>query len=402
MPGKRRSRNSAPRPRRVEEDAVVAGRAQVRGDRGRDDVARREVGERVGAGHDPPSRPVDEHGALAADRLRHQHLLPGGVRALPEHGRVELHHLDVGHLGAGPQREGEAVAGGAGGVAGRGVDVPVATRGQHDRAGTQVAAVDEGPVVGDAGDPQADDRAVGRAQRLEGDGVLEHLDAAGAQGAGEGAGHLGAAGVTAGVHDPVAAVTALAGERRAAVGGEVESGPEPLELGDGVGRLLDEGADGVLVAEPGAGDEGVLHVQVGVVVGAEDGGQPALRPVRAAVAEGGLRDHRDPASGVGQRQGGHQPGRAGADDGDVGVAAPRRAGQGQGGDDDRSAFRARRRGSLTRRPGTACRGRPSPRRRRGPVRRSPGRRSPRRGPRAARAAASRASTSSCTGRRRAD
>ena len=164
--------------------------------------------------------------------------------------------------------------------------------------------------------------------------MLEHLDAAGAQRAGQRAGDLGAAGVAAGVHDPVAAVPALAGQRRAAVGAGVEPGAERLQRGDRGRRLLDEGAHGVLVAEPGAGDERVGDVQVGVVVGTEDGGQAALGPRGAAVAERALGDDGDRAAGVGQRHRGHQAGRAGADDDDVGACGTQpAAGQRQRRDD---------------------------------------------------------------------
>ena len=101
---------------------------------------------------------------------------------------------------------------------------------------------------------------------------------------------------------------------------EVEPGAELLQEGDGGRRLVDQGAHGLLVAEPGTGDERVLHVQLGVVVLPEDGGQPALRPRRAAVAERALGDDGDRASGVRQRHRGHQPGGAAADDDDVGRA----------------------------------------------------------------------------------
>ena len=215
--------------RRVQPDVLLAGRAQVGGDGGRDDVARREVGQRVSAGHDPPSRPVDEHRALPAHRFGHQHLLTRGARAGPEHGRVELHHLHVGDLGAGPQRQRQPVAGRARGGGGRGVDVPVPAGGQHDGAGEQVSGVDQGSVV-DTGDPQAGDAAVRRAQRVQRRGVLEHLDAAGAQRPGQRAGDLRAAGVAAGVHDAVTAVPALAGQGRAAVGAGVEARAERPEL----------------------------------------------------------------------------------------------------------------------------------------------------------------------------
>ena len=199
--------------------------------------------------------------------------------------------------------------------------MPVAAGGQDDGPRPEVTGVDQRTAV-DPGDPEADDAAVGRAQRVERDGVLEHLDAAGAQRAGERAGDLRAAGVAAGVHDPVAAVPALAGQRRAAVGAGVEPGAERLQRGDRGRRLLDEGAHGVLVAEPGAGDQRVGDVQVGVVVGTEDGGQAALRPGGAAVTERALGDDGDRAAGVGQRHRRHQAGGAGAHDDDVGRAHP--------------------------------------------------------------------------------
>jgi hypothetical protein len=157
--------------------------------------------------------------------------------------------------------------------------------------------------------------------------------AAGAERPGQRAGHLGAAGVTAGVHDPVAAVAALAGQRRAPVMRQVEAGPELLQQREGGRRLLDEGADGVLVAESRAGHERVVDVQLGVVVGAEDGRQAALRPGRAAVAEGPLGDDGDCAADVGQGDRRHQPGGAGAHDDDVGVARPRGSGERQRRDD---------------------------------------------------------------------
>ena len=92
-----------------------------------------------------PAR-VDEHGALAAHRLGDQRLLAGGVRAGPQHGRVELHDLDVGDLGPGPQRQRQPVAGGAGRVGRRGEDLAVAAGGEHGGPGAQVAGIDQRPV----------------------------------------------------------------------------------------------------------------------------------------------------------------------------------------------------------------------------------------------------------------
>ena len=83
--------------RGVEEHAVVAvGRAGAP----RWSAETTSRGARSASGWAPsisrrPS-PVEQHGALAADRLGDQRLLADARRAGPEHGRVELHHLDVG------------------------------------------------------------------------------------------------------------------------------------------------------------------------------------------------------------------------------------------------------------------------------------------------------------------
>jgi hypothetical protein len=155
----------------------------------------------------------------------------------------------------------------------------------------------------------------------------------GPESAGQRSGDLGAAGVTAGVHDPVAAVPALAGQRRVPVSGKVEAGAELLQQRDGGRSLLDEGADGVLVAQSRAGHERVVDVQLDVVVAAEDGGQAALGPGGAAVAEGRLGDDGDGTAGVGQGDRGHQPGGAGAHDDHVRVARPCGSGERQRGHD---------------------------------------------------------------------
>ena len=70
-----------------------------------DDVARREVLERVHAGHHPFAGGVVEDRALAAHGLADQRLLAGGVGAAPQHRRVELDELDVAHRQPGAQRE---------------------------------------------------------------------------------------------------------------------------------------------------------------------------------------------------------------------------------------------------------------------------------------------------------
>ena len=65
-------------------------------DRLGDDVAGREVGQRVLVRHEAPPGVVEQDRALAAHRLGHQRLLPLGQRAEPHHRRVELDELEVG------------------------------------------------------------------------------------------------------------------------------------------------------------------------------------------------------------------------------------------------------------------------------------------------------------------
>ena len=90
----------------VEVDVVVdAGRrlGHAPADRGGDDVAWREVLERVDARHHPLAGGVVEDRPLAAHGLADERLLAGGVGAAPHHRRVELHELDVADGEAGAQ-----------------------------------------------------------------------------------------------------------------------------------------------------------------------------------------------------------------------------------------------------------------------------------------------------------
>ena len=97
---------------------------------------------------------------------------------------------------------------------------------------------------------------------------------------------LGAGGVAAGVRDAVAVVAALAGQRELAGLGVVEDRAQRDQLAHGVRALGDERADGLLVADAGAGDEGVAQVLVGGVTRSERGGDAALRPLGGARAAG--------------------------------------------------------------------------------------------------------------------
>ena len=118
------------------------------------------------------------------------------------------------------------------------------------------------------------------------------------------------------VDHPAMAVTALAGQvPRTALGGVEQHAlvDQPL---DGGRTFLDGEANRVHVAQPGAGDEGVLHMGIEGVGGVEHGGDAALGPVGAAGVDSRLRHDADLAViRHAQRQG--QAGRAAADHQDV-------------------------------------------------------------------------------------
>ena len=136
----------------------------------------REVGLRVHALHEPDPVAVHEEGALAADRLGDQRLLPGAALPEPEHRRVELHELEVGDDRARAQGHGHPVAGRDRRVGRGGVHLAEAARGQHHRTGVRradpvdLALADD--VQGHATDP-----AALVLEQVHDEGVLDDLDA---------------------------------------------------------------------------------------------------------------------------------------------------------------------------------------------------------------------------------
>ena len=138
----------------------------------------------------------------------------------------------------------------------------------------------------------ARDAAVEAGDQVEDQGVLGHLDLGRRMHRrDERALDLGTRRVAAGVGDPVAVVAALAGQRQLAGIGVVEDGAEGDQLVDGRGAFGDQGAHGVLVAEPCPGDEGVVEVLLGGVPWAQSGRDAALRPLRRSGAEEVLGHH---------------------------------------------------------------------------------------------------------------
>ena len=125
----------------VEVDARIAGGLQPRVDRGRDDVARRQVAHRVNTGRYRIALPVKQYRTLTADGLGDQRPPAAGLaRPREKHGRVELDELEIADRDPGPQRQRDSVAGGALGIGGRAVEVPEPAGGQDHRGRADDAA----------------------------------------------------------------------------------------------------------------------------------------------------------------------------------------------------------------------------------------------------------------------
>ena len=111
----------------------------------------------------------------------------------------------------------------------------------------------------------------------------------------------------------------------------VELHPQGDQLMDPGRPLVDQDADGLLVAEPGAGGQGVGQMQVGrVLVAAEHGGHAALGPAGGGLGEDALGQHaqrgrRPPGRRQsGQPDGGREAGHPAAQDQDVERSGPDR------------------------------------------------------------------------------
>ncbi len=313
----------------VQVHVIGAPELHLPGDRLGDDVARGELVQLVLPDHEAVPVRVDQVRALAADGLGDQRLLALGLRAQPEDGRVELDELQVGDLGPGAQGQRDAVAGGDRRVGAGGEDLAHTAGGEHHGAGPDradaVALALAHHVQGQAGRV-----AVGVGQQVEHQGVLDQLQPrVAADGGDQRARYLGAGRVAARVGDPAPVVSALAGEQDLALGVEVEGRAGGDQVPDRLRALGDQGADGLLVAEPGARHQGVVQVLLGGVPLAQGGGDAALRPARGAVVQHRLGDHHGPQAGLADVEGDGEAGHAGADHDDVGGRGPAGGGGGE-------------------------------------------------------------------------
>ena len=170
----------------------------------------------------------------------------------------------------------------------------------------------------------ARDRAVARAQGVDGDVPGQQRQAGAARGRDECPLDLGTGGVAPGPDHAERRVPALAGALQRAGRGRVEHGaarPQPGHRGRAVGQ---DGGDGGGVAQPGTRGEGVGDVGVDAVARhvPDDDGDPALGPPGRAGVRGVLGDDDDPQPGGGGVERGGETGDAAADDDEVRAGLP--------------------------------------------------------------------------------
>jgi hypothetical protein len=250
---------------------------------------------------------VPQQGAVAAQGLGQERPGHGGV---VQRRGVELHELQVGDRHPGPQRHGDAVAGGLGRVRGHREHLPGAAGGDQHVAGPHLGPAPRGRQGGNAGAPPV------LHDQVQGEPVLVHRGRGALHRLHQGPFHLGAGGRAPGVDHPGVRVAALPGQQQLACGVAVEDGAEGDQLVDPPRPLVHQHPDRVGVAEPGTSGERVGQVDVGRVgVAGQHRGHPALGPAGRGLVELGLGQHPHPqAVQVRRPHGGRQPGHAGPED----------------------------------------------------------------------------------------
>jgi len=167
-------------------------------------------------------------------------------------------------------------------------------------------------------------------QQIHDQCVLEHLDTGifldGGQRRGQRrdqcTGDLFAGRVSAGMGDPVTAVTTLSRQRDLAVRPTVELHSESRELTNTSRALGDQDAHGLFIADACAGDQGVEKMLVRGVGGIQSCSDSTLGPLRRPFRQQGLGHQQHTVDPLAQSERGGQTGNPGADDDDVGGSDP--------------------------------------------------------------------------------
>ena len=297
-------------------------------------VARSEFRQWVQVGHEPPPVRIQQDRPFTAHGLRHQRLLATSRWAQPHDRRMELDELQVGHHCAGSGGHGHPVPSGDLRVRGGREHLPQTARGQHDGRRQDSSDAVTLPLAHDV-QREALHRAGAVEQQIQSQGlfvqddvgvVLDCLH--------QGTHDLGAGGVAAGMGDPVAQVTTLAGQRDVPPGCAVEPGAERNQVADRSRALGHKHPHGVLVAQAGAGDQGVAQMVVRGVVLIEGCSDTALRPLCGAMFHPGLGHNHHAVSERARIQRQTQAGDTGTDDDHIAFLVPAGCGRQQWGSDD--------------------------------------------------------------------
>ena len=272
----------------IQEDARVAAALQLLVDGARHDIARGQFRQGMIARHEPVVVSGHQVGPLPADGLRYQERFR--LRMI-ETGGMELDELEVGQVGAGPVRHRHAVARRDIRIGGIGVDLPAAPGRDHDPVRQAGAARERFPLQ-DPGPDHAAGVVAGQADFPAQDQVHPQMilidpDIGFGAAGFEQARLQFAAGQVGGVQDPVMGMAAFPPEGERAVpvlGLAAEIHPVGEQAIDQPRAALDHPAHDGLPAEPGSGDEGVVHMGVEIVGGRQDGRDPALGVVGVRIA----------------------------------------------------------------------------------------------------------------------
>ena len=311
----------------VQVDAIRAEALHLVVDGAGYDVPRGQLAARVEPVHEPAAVGQQQPAALAAHRFGDEERpairLPGRLGVV-QAGGVELVELHVGDAAACPPCHGDAVAGGAVGIAGVHVDLAgAAGREHHERRFVQLHGVALAVV-----DVCADDLVRRAAEFLCGDDVDRRatacdIDVGVRRGPlAQDSGDRRARGVCH-VQNASMGVAAFAGEVERAVLA-VELKTEFDHVGDGCARAGDREVRDLGQAQTGAGIECVGDMRLETVVRRGYGGNAPLGPVRGPAPDGVLGDDGDTCRS-GQTQGGREPGGTAADDEHVGSMTIRHA-----------------------------------------------------------------------------
>ena len=294
--------------RQIQKHVRRAGGRHFRDDGARNHVARRQVRKRMVALHEALTGGVDQKCAFAAQRLRQQE----ARRAFHmQRRRMELHEFDIRNFRADAPSHGHAVSGSDGGIGGFQKHAAQTASGQqngprayrnqlalrfliYERSAHRAARhqqVDAGRVTLEAHIRQRRRFAVKRARNFL------------------------AGGIAVSVQHTIAAVRTFASECQAATL-PIERRAPFDQFANGSGTVLDQRAHRGRIAQPVAGGDSVLLVELHAVIFGEGDGDAALSVRRGGFAQSVFGDHQH-VSGLRQFDGRTQPGHARADDEEI-------------------------------------------------------------------------------------